>query len=142
MNVGLVIDPIFAKHASPLPHPENPERLQAIVDQLRAEKILSRCALIPTRLANHDELALVHSEEYLLKLQNCTQSSYTQLDSDTYCCADSFIVARTAVGATLNLLSALYYDQLDCGFALIRPPGHHARPSSAMGFCLLNNIVI
>lgn len=142
MNVGLVIDPIFSKHVSPQPHPENPQRLQAIYDQLHAEKLLSRCTRIPTRVANDDELALVHTDEYLFKLRNCSQSSYTQLDGDTYCCADSYRVASTAVGATLNALSALHYDQLDSAFALIRPPGHHARPSSAMGFCLLNNIAI
>jgi acetoin utilization deacetylase AcuC-like enzyme len=64
------------------------------------------------------------------------------LDADTFVCPDSIAAARRAAGASVVLVDALLSRACEWGVALVRPPGHHARPSSAMGFCLLNNVAV
>jgi acetoin utilization deacetylase AcuC-like enzyme len=64
------------------------------------------------------------------------------LDSDTYLARGSVGAATRAAGGAVALVDALLDDQLDRGIALLRPPGHHARPSAAMGFCLYNNVAV
>ena len=88
-----------------------------------------------------DELGRVHSERYLIELgQVAGRVGY--FDADTYYSEASVDAARTASGAALVLTDALLDGSAQFGLALLRPPGHHARPDGAMGFCLLNNVAV
>ncbi len=96
---------------------------------------------LAARIATNDELARVHGERYLNALgQMAGRSGY--FDADTYYTENSVAAARTASGAALVLTDALLDGRAEVGMALLRPPGHHARPDAAMGFCLLNNVAV
>jgi len=140
-TLALVDDPIFTEHVAPAGHPERAERLHAARAAIaRSELELARIDL-RARLASEDELARVHTERYLKQLgQAAGRSGY--FDADTYYTPASATAARTASGAALVLTDALLDGRADLGLALIRPPGHHARPDAAMGFCLLNNVAV
>jgi acetoin utilization deacetylase AcuC-like enzyme len=139
--LALIDDPIFAEHHAPAGHPERAERLHAARAAVaRADLNLKRVDLA-ARAATIEELARVHSERYVLALgQAAGRSGY--FDADTYYTESSVDAARTASGAAVVLTDSLLDHQAEFGVALLRPPGHHARPDGAMGFCLLNNVAV
>ncbi len=141
-TLAVADDPLFSLHRSESPHPERPERLEAARDGLAramAEQV-SRLDLEPQD-ATETELARVHTERYLEDLgQRAGKQGH--LDPDTYYSADSVAAARRAAGAGIAIVDALMDGQAQAGLALVRPPGHHARPDGAMGFCLLNNVAV
>jgi acetoin utilization deacetylase AcuC-like enzyme len=139
--LALVDDPLFLEHHAPAGHPERAERLHAARAAVaRTELALQRIDLA-ARAATTEELARVHGERYLHQLdQLAGRSGY--LDADTYYTDASVAAARTASGAALVLTDSLLDARAQFGLALLRPPGHHARPDSAMGFCLLNNVAV
>ena len=140
-TLALIDDPLFAEHHAPTGHPERAERLHAARAAVaRAELHLHRVDLA-ARPATTEELARVHTERYLHELdQAAGRSGY--FDADTYYSEASVEAARTASGAGLVLADALLDGRAGFGVALLRPPGHHARPDGAMGFCLLNNVAV
>ena len=140
-TLALVDDPLFTEHHAPAGHPERAERLHAARAAVaRAELELHRVSLT-ARAATLDELARVHGERYLQQLgQAAGRSGY--FDADTYYSEASVEAARTASGASIVLTDSLLDRNAQFGVALVRPPGHHARPDSAMGFCLLNNVAV
>jgi acetoin utilization deacetylase AcuC-like enzyme len=140
-TLALVDDPLFCEHLSPAGHPERPERLHAARSAIaRADLSLSRIEFA-TRTATPEELSRVHTEAYLHQLdQLAGRSGY--LDEDTFYSPSSVAAARAAAGAALVMTEALLEQRADFGLALLRPPGHHARPGSAMGFCLINNVAV
>ncbi|MEB2312045.1 MAG: histone deacetylase [Sorangiineae bacterium] len=139
--LALADDPLFARHRADVPHPERPERLDAARAALaRSGADLSRVEL-RGRDASDDELGRVHSGRYLERLGHLAgQRGY--LDEDTYYGPDSVAAARRAAGGALALVDALLAGEACFGLGLLRPPGHHARPDAAMGFCLLNNVAV
>ncbi|HWZ88411.1 MAG TPA: histone deacetylase, partial [Polyangiaceae bacterium] len=140
-TLALIDDPLFTEHRAPAGHPERAERLHAARAAVaRAELELQRVDLV-ARAATNDELVRVHSERYLHELdQVAGRSGY--FDADTYYSEASVDAARTASGAALVLTDFLLEGHAQFGVALLRPPGHHARPDGAMGFCLLNNVAV
>lgn len=137
----LVDDPLFCEHIAPAGHPERPERLHAARAAIARTDFDLRRTDLATRLASDDELVRVHDETYLAKLgQAAGQTGY--FDEDTFYSEQSVAAARAAAGAAIVITDALIERQADFGLALSRPPGHHARPSGAMGFCLLNNVAV
>jgi acetoin utilization deacetylase AcuC-like enzyme len=135
----LVDDARFDRHAPPGHHPERPERLFAARAGLQgAPAAFER---VPARPATDDELARVHDPRFVASLAKLRgESGY--LDPDTYVSAESVDVARLAAGSLVAMVDALLDGPTTRGLALLRPPGHHARPARAMGFCLLNNIAV
>jgi acetoin utilization deacetylase AcuC-like enzyme len=140
-TLALVDDPLFCEHVAPAGHPERPERLHA------ARAAIAHCELdlrrvdLTARPATDDELARVHAQEYLHLLhQAAGRSGY--LDEDTFYSPASVHAARAGAGAALVVTEALLEKRAEFGLALVRPPGHHARPNGAMGFCLLNNVAV
>ena len=140
-TLALVDDPLFCEHLAPAGHPERPERLHAARAAIaHADFDLARTDLA-TRSATNEELARVHDEAYLDLLgQLAGQVGY--LDEDTFYSAQSVAAARAGAGAAIVMTDAVLDRRADFGLALLRPPGHHARPSGAMGFCLLNNVAV
>jgi acetoin utilization deacetylase AcuC-like enzyme len=135
----IVDDPRFERHISPPSHPERPERLAAA----RRAVASSIADFIPvaTRPASDEDLARVHDPRFLEKLDKLRgRSAY--IDPDTFVSPESVDVARLAAGSLVAMVDAMIDGPVGRGIALLRPPGHHAGPARAMGFCLLNNVAV
>ncbi|MFZ5889845.1 MAG: histone deacetylase [Myxococcota bacterium] len=137
----LVDDPVFLEHHANVEHPERPERLRAA--RRAVERARSQCHFVDlaARDASLDELVRVHTEDYLNQLGRVA-GNWGMLDADTFISPRSIDAATRAAGASVALVEALLTGEEQWGAALLRPPGHHARPGTAMGFCLLNNVAV
>jgi histone deacetylase 4/5 len=141
-STGLVYDERFQLHRAPYEHPEHPGRLTAIRDHLDRQGLLDRCQHVEAREATPQELAAIHEASYIAMVESTGRSEFAQLDPDTYTCRDSARAALLAAGGLVELTLSVLAGRLDSGFALLRPPGHHAEADRAMGFCLFNNVAI
>jgi acetoin utilization deacetylase AcuC-like enzyme len=140
-NTGIVTDPLFIKHNPGAFHPEKPARLKAIYSMLDESGLRGRLQTVEPRPASEEEITRVHRREYYEKIAE-TDGKNVALDMDTHTSPDSFRAALAAAGGLLELTREVAEENLDNGFALVRPPGHHAEYSSARGFCLFNNVAI
>jgi len=120
-------------------HPERVERLRAIEEQLKAAPL--PVTRVTPRAATREELARVHGAA-LIDLVEEMRGREAQLDPDTRMSAGSHEAALLAAGAAVDAVSEVMAGRADNAFALVRPPGHHATPERAMGFCLFNNVAI
>ncbi|XP_060205589.1 histone deacetylase 15 [Lycium barbarum] len=125
------------------PHPERPDRLRAIAASLATEGIFpGKCYPIPAREITREELQMVHSVENIEAVDITRRMLASYFTPDTYANEHSACAARLAAGLCADLASAIYSGRVKNGFALVRPPGHHAGVKQAMGFCLHNNAAI
>jgi acetoin utilization deacetylase AcuC-like enzyme len=138
VRTGFVTDPLFGRHDTGPGHPERAARLLAILEAVADLPLLQ----IEPRDASRAELEAAHDPAYLDALEERISGGASQLDADTAVSTSSFAAAVRAAGAALALAEALLKDRIDSGFACVRPPGHHACHSRAMGFCLLNNAAV
>ncbi len=138
-NVAYITDPFYLKHITGEHHPESPERLQAIEDQVSL--IVAPLQRPKPKKVEDDMLLLVHSKEEITSVKKASENEKA-IDNDTVCCKDSYDAACLAVGAGITALDGIKEGKFERAFCAIRPPGHHARPTQAMGFCLFNNIAI
>lgn len=130
----------FLDHKPPR-HPESPVRLEAILKTIQSSPYSGRLELKLDRLATREELLLNHTPRYLdevLALDGLT----AELDPETLLSPGSVKAARMAAGLGLELVEQVLSGKARNGFALVRPPGHHAAPDGGMGFCIFNNIAI
>jgi acetoin utilization deacetylase AcuC-like enzyme len=141
MTTGYTYDPFNLNHTY-YGHPENHRRLERTWALLETDGILDQLRQIESVPAPVDAITAVHDAGYVARLAQISAGGGGRLDADTYVTAKSYDAARLAVGALLNLTDAVLRKELDNGFALIRPPGHHARPQRGMGFCLFSNVAI
>src|SRR6478735_1985025 len=137
----LVDDPLFGEHLSPAGHPERPERLHAARAAIARSDFDLRRTDLATRAATDEQLVRVHHETYLEQLGQAA-GQVGHFDEDTLYSPQSVDAARAGAGGAIVITDALLDHRADFGLALLRPPGHHARPSGAMGFCLLNNVAV
>ena len=140
-NTGIVYDGIFHKHDQP-GHPENSNRLKSIVTGLKDQNLFEKIELIKSRSANQEETALCHSKEYIEYVEEFCWKGGGYLDPDTYSNKYSYEASIKAVGSSIDLTNLVIDEKLKNGFALLRPPGHHALANKSMGFCLFGNIAI
>ncbi|MBD3307672.1 histone deacetylase [candidate division KSB3 bacterium] len=140
-STGYVYDPIFLKHTWP-GHPESAQRLQAIMPELESSGLLPLLEKIPARAATIEELSTVHPVSHIRRIEEICRAGGGHLDPDTYTNRDTYEAAIVAAGGLIELTLAVLDEQLRNGYALVRPPGHHALPSRAMGFCIFNNVAI
>ena len=138
---AVVIDPEYLKHDPGQFHPERPERLKVLLD-LAGELDSNSFQLLPPRPAIRKEIETCHASDYIEVVRSTSQRNRYALDGDTVTCRDSFGVGLLAVGGFLRLLDAIAAGEARNGFALVRPPGHHALRDRAMGFCLFNTVAI
>ncbi|XP_059303354.1 histone deacetylase 15 isoform X3 [Lycium ferocissimum] len=125
------------------PHPERPDRLRAIAASLATAGIFpGKCYPIPAREITREELQMVHSVENVEAVDITRRMLASYFTPDTYANEHSACAARLAAGLCADLASAIYSGRVKNGFALVRPPGHHAGVKQAMGFCLHNNAAI
>jgi len=123
-------------------HPERPERLMAIHQRLRQSSLLGERAVLEPEPASVETVALIHDPAYIAEVEAFARAGGGWLDPDTIVCRASYDVALLAVGAAVQAVDRVLDGRSACAFALVRPPGHHAEPRRAMGFCLFNNIAV
>jgi acetoin utilization deacetylase AcuC-like enzyme len=142
-KTGLVYDPRYLEHDMGLGHPESPNRLRAIIQQLEQSGTMAELTRIEPRKAEDEWITLVHTAAYLASLkQHAPASGRVSLDPDTSMSPGSLTAAYLAAGGALAGVDAIMQQQVDHVFCAVRPPGHHAEANRAMGFCLLNNVAI
>lgn len=122
-------------------HPERPERIQAIQEGLEEVGYWGAYPIIQPVSLEPGLLASVHDQVYLGLLERASQKEQ-MLDPDTYATRDSWQLALNAAGGAVAVVDQVWEGEAQTGFALTRPPGHHATRSRAMGFCLINNVAV
>jgi acetoin utilization deacetylase AcuC-like enzyme len=139
VSVTIVKDQRFQAHDQGPGHPESPLRLAAIEETLG--RMSTQWVELAPRDATREELLTVHTPAYLDELE-AARGRTVRLDADTKTSPGSVDAAYLAAGSTIDLAKAVATKKAPPGIALVRPPGHHALPDRAMGFCLLNNVAI
>jgi acetoin utilization deacetylase AcuC-like enzyme len=135
-------DPLFAEHDPGRGHPERPARLDAVLAGLADVGLPDGATSLAPRVATREELERVHPARYLDALERFCAEGGGSIDADTAASTESWDAAVHAAGAGIAAIEAIDRGEGDTAFLAVRPPGHHAVPSGAMGFCLLNNIAI
>jgi len=141
-KTGILKDIRYLDHDMGAYHPESPQRLEAIYDMLEEPDMKDFFIDIPARRAKEEELELIHSSNYIDFIASSEGKDLVYLDSDTRTSAGSYNAALLAAGGFCEAISMVNSGKLNNAFALVRPPGHHAESSRAMGFCIFNNIAI
>ncbi len=141
-RTGIVKHETYMEHVMDPGHPESPERLRVIYQMLEEKEMKGHFELVQPREATREELLAIHSADYIDLVASTAGKSHTRLDMDTSTSAKSYEAALLAAGGFMELIKAVMEGKLDNGFALVRPPGHHAERNKAMGFCLFNNVAI
>jgi len=140
-KIGIIRDQRFLRHLTGLSHPESPERLSAIYRLLDYEFPVD-FPQPPAQPATLEQIEAVHRPSYVQMVLATARRRFTHLAADTTACADSCLAAWLAAGSCVQGVDALLAGELDLCLALVRPPGHHALPERAGGFCIFNNLGI
>ena len=142
-NTGIVADEIVKLHDTGPGSPEQPERYSVIVNQLSVSGILDEVSWLTPRPASEDELALVHSRDYISLVGAEIAAGRRELSTgDTMISAQSLRAALIAAGAVIEAVDSVFEGSVMNAFCIVRPPGHHASRSRGMGFCLFNNVAV
>jgi len=142
-RVLLLSDPAMAGHRPP-GHPERPERVEAVASGITDAAASAGASLDrpPVQPADAVDLERIHPAPYLALLDDAASHGGGWIDADTHIGPDSMVAARLAAGATIEASVAVAAGEAEVTFAVVRPPGHHARRERAAGFCLLNNVAV
>ncbi|KAJ1982321.1 Histone deacetylase hda1 [Dimargaris xerosporica] len=150
-NTGLVYDARMKFHAPMEPeelHPEDPRRIWYIFEALRKTGCVDQCLRIDAREACTEEVLLCHDEAHHTTITNSQTMPQLQLEklagqyNSIYLCPETAYCARLSCGGLIELCKAVVEGRVRNGFAVIRPPGHHAERIEPMGFCFYNNVAI
>src|SRR4051794_24436939 len=140
--VTIFTDERMLDHTPPAPHPERPERLQSILRHLDRTGLSRTCPIGKAREATRAELSRVHSPRYLDKVATFEIKGGGLIEADTWVYPGSNHAALLAAGSSIEAVSLVVEGSDRRAMALVRPPGHHARPDSPMGFCLYDNVAV
>jgi acetoin utilization deacetylase AcuC-like enzyme len=160
--IGFCTSPDFLRHRTPLDHPERPDRIRAIFQAVRAAGLVDSPdplsnvsedlgAFAPAGFklrelqpapAGLDSILAVHPQSHIDRVRDACRNSIPLDGGETPVCPESFDIALLSAGAILTCCDAVVSGEVRRAFAAVRPPGHHAEPNIAMGFCLFSNIAI
>lgn len=142
-RVAFIGHPDYQAHDTGPGHPERPDRLRAIHARVKESGVESDLQLVDPFHVDEDWLTRGHSEAHVKNVKvRCEHGAPCMEDYETMLCPRSFDIARLAVGAAFRATDRVFKGESDTAFCAVRPPGHHAEYSRAMGFCLFNNVVI
>jgi len=141
-TILVVDDPRFALHLHHICHLESPKRFEAFQRALAHPSVMGRWHSLMIEPAEREQLLWVHNAAYLKRLEKTAGRQLVSLDMDTQTTKRSWEVACLAVGGVFQLMDGICGGLALRGVAAVRPPGHHAEPDRAMGFCLLNNVAL
>jgi acetoin utilization deacetylase AcuC-like enzyme len=144
MTTAIYSHPDCLRHEMGEWHPESPARLRAIDDQIILARLPGLVEQRSPPLADIDAIRRNHTESAIAIVRDNLPEpgSYYPIDADTSLCSHSWQAALRAAGAAVAATDAVLDGEIDNAFCSVRPPGHHARPSGPMGFCLFNNVAI
>ena len=135
MKTGLVYSDRYLEHDTGPNHPERPARVQHIYQFIRSSDLNRELCWLEPRAATIDDVTLLHKMSYVNRVKEACRGGEAFLDSmDTAISPKSFDVALLAAGGVLALVDAVMSGTVRNGFALVRPPGHHAEREMALGF--------
>ncbi|MFQ5640534.1 MAG: histone deacetylase [bacterium] len=132
----------FLLHDTGSGHPERPDRLRHLMAHLSKTDLFSNLVQLDAQPADERRVSLVHPPAYIESVRKTCRSGLHFLDSDTVVCERSYDIALKAAGTALAACDAVLKGEIENAFCAVRPPGHHAEPEKAMGFCLLNNVAV
>ncbi|TDH11066.1 hypothetical protein EPR50_G00081610 [Perca flavescens] len=149
-GTGLVSSDIFTHHKNlwDSSHPESPDRVTCIMEELQRQDLLSHCIRVEPREAAEEDLLLAHSKDHVGLMKSTQAMTERELQTlsekydSVYLHPESFQVSLLAVGSVLQLVDQVMTSELRNGFAVIRPPGHHAQSNMANGYSIFNNVAI
>jgi acetoin utilization deacetylase AcuC-like enzyme len=141
-RTGIVRHDLYKEHLAEFPHVESPQRLKVIYDMLDGADTAGQFVTISPRPATNEELSWIHSHTYIERVAETDGKAHVSLDPDTQTTPLSYQAAKLAVGGLFSLVDQIFDGTIENGFALVRPPGHHAERDRAMGFCLFNNVAL
>lgn len=138
----LFVHPDYRRHLTPAGHPERPARLEAVEARLQRTPLWEMLPHRTPEPVTDEVLISVHTRAYVERVRDMANSGGGALDPDTAVGPASDRVARLAAGGALAAADAVLAGEAPVAMALVRPPGHHARPGTGMGFCLFNNVAL
>lgn len=142
-RTGLLYDNRYLLHDTGPFHPESADRLLAIFKGVQAAGLLEYLTLIPAQLPEMKWLHTVHSAQYIRHFEEvCLSGNKTFCVADNQMSVDTYETAMLVVGGILEVVRMVMAGEIDNAFCAVRPPGHHAEPDEAQGFCYFNNVAI
>ncbi|MCP4721776.1 MAG: histone deacetylase [Desulfobacteraceae bacterium] len=142
LKTGIVKGEIFLRHIPGDGCPDTPQRLKDIYSMLDDPDMEDIFVDVPPRKAKKKDIIGFHTPEYFEKIAETKGKETIAFTADTHACKDSFDAALYATGGLLNAISRVAAKKLNNAMALVRPPGHHAEKSRAMGYCLFNHVAL
>ncbi len=141
--IGFIEHPLFLKHLVGVPHVESPERIKAINERIRKSPIVKSISFIEAERAEISWIERVHTPDYVRGILSLEIEDAVILDwGDTVATPATPEAALYAAGAGITAAKLVNEGKISSAFCCVRPPGHHAEPDRAMGFCIFNNIAV
>jgi acetoin utilization deacetylase AcuC-like enzyme len=143
MSTAILYDPRFLEHDTGAGHPERPERLAYAIRELEKKPWFDKLDHVAPGLCDRKWLERIHSSSYVDRTRKQCVAGHSYIDTpDVAVGRSSWDVAVLAAAGAMEIADSVVQGRTDNGFAMIRPPGHHAERATALGFCLFNNVAI
>jgi acetoin utilization deacetylase AcuC-like enzyme len=143
VSTAILHHPVFEKHDTGAHHPEKPERYTTVMSALRGdERLWSDVVEIEAQEARRGYIQACHTPQHFKHVEEAVREGVGYLDADTMISMHSLEAALRGAGAACQAIDAIMEGAANNAFVPVRPPGHHATPDRAMGFCLFNNVAV